>query len=170
MNIYLVGFRCTGKTTVGKLLSQAMGWLFVDTDEHIVKAEGRSIAKIVKEDGWAAFRGMELRLLESLARREDVVVSTGGGIVLDPENIRLMKGSGRTVWLKASPRETCRRMMSDPATAPQRPALTTEGPLAEIEKVLKSRGPLYRSACDLEIDTDEEDPAGVVRKIMGNLR
>lgn len=169
MNIYLIGYRCTGKTTVGRLLAKKLGWNFIDTDEQVVQGENRSIARIVKEEGWKGFRILESRVMETVSRREDTIVSTGGGAVLNPANIKLIKQSGRTVWLKASKEVIYSRMFSDSSTASKRPPLTESELKEEIEKTLKMRQPFYQKACDLEIETGDLKPEAIVARILGNL-
>lgn len=169
MNIYLIGYRCTGKTTAGRLLAKKLGWNFFDTDEQVVQGENRSIARIVKEDGWKGFRLLENRVMETASRREDTIVSTGGGAVLNPANVQLIRRTGKTVWLKASEAVIYSRMFSDPSTAGKRPPLTESELKEEIAKTLKMRSPYYQKACDLEIETEDLTPEAIVTRILGNL-
>jgi shikimate kinase len=169
MNIYLIGYRCTGKTTVGRLLARKLGWNFVDTDARIAEAEGRSIARIVQEEGWKAVRRLEASLMADLARKEDTVAATGAGVVLDPGNVDRMRDSGHTVWLQASAAEIGRRMLADPSAARLRPAPTREVLSTRIAGTLETRSPIYRAACDLAVDVGGKEPESVVKEIMGNL-
>jgi shikimate kinase len=103
MNLYLVGYRCTGKTSVGRLLAEALVWTFVDMDHELVAEAGIPIEDIVDSQGWEYFREREGQLLERLSLATKQVISTGGGVVTVPENIAMMRGSGKVVWLHASP-------------------------------------------------------------------
>jgi shikimate kinase len=153
MNIYLVGYRCTGKSSVGQQLAASLGWAFVDTDSRVVTQAGQEIAAIVKKNGWAHFRRLEQSCLRAVADRHHQVVATGGGIVLDAHNVKIMKTSGVVVWLTAAPDIIRQRMRGDRQTENQRPALTDRNVIDEIETVLNERMPLYRAASEIVIDT-----------------
>ncbi len=170
MNIYLVGYRCTGKTTVGRWLARHLNWAFVDSDEEVVRAHGMTILHIVRAQGWEGFREKEKNAFLRIARLDRHVVATGGGAVLDPENVRRMKGSGKIFWLKASPGTIRRRMALDEATGPLRPSLTSKGADQEVEAVLAGRTPLYRQAADSAIDTDGLNPEEIGKKILSTLK
>lgn len=154
MNVFLVGYRCVGKTAVGRLLASDLGWAFVDMDGLLAADEGKTIQEIIAHRGWAYFREQESRLLRRLGRAEGQVVATGGGVVVRPENIRLMRQSGRVIWLKAAPAVIAARMSADEASTSQRPALRGKTALAEIEEVLEERLPLYRRAKHYQVETD----------------
>ena len=123
MNLYLVGYRCTGKTSVGRLLSDAMGWTFVDMDNELVTEAGIPIEDIVVRRGWEHFREIEARLLERLSQTKCQVIATGGGVVTVRSNVTAMRATGKVVWLKASPAVLAERMAADINTASQRPPL-----------------------------------------------
>jgi shikimate kinase len=156
MNLFLIGYRCTGKSTVGKRLADHLGWSFVDTDRLVVEKTGRSIFRMVDENGWLYFREQERKALESVSCTDRQVVATGGGIILDERNITSMKQSGVVIWLKASERTIETRMVSDDTTIDSRPSLTGEGLIAEITTVLAERHPFYEKAADWSMDTDHE--------------
>ena len=103
MNIFLIGYRCTGKTSVGRNLAKSLGRPFFDADAEIVEEQGLNISEIVSQQGWDAFREMEKAIIKKMCALDDFVVATGGGVVLDDENIENMKKSGVLVWLKATP-------------------------------------------------------------------
>lgn len=169
MNIYLIGFRKSGKKTVGRLLADRFGFGFVDMNAHIVAAEGRPLSRIITEDGAKALRILEKNLLETLSRREDTVVSTSEAVVIDPVNIERLKASGRTVWLKATVELICRRIAVDMARKDV-PATRIEVDLSQkIEKALNTLTPRYRLACDLELEIDGIDPETLATRIMGEL-
>ncbi len=154
MNFYLIGYRCSGKTCIGKILAERLGWGFVDTDDRVTAAAGCSIRELVAAFGWPDFRQREHEILKGIARKDRRVVATGGGIVLDQKNISLMRQTGKIVWLQAALETLLRRMTNDPESAAQRPALTFRGLLEEIETELNARISLYAEASDVSIHTD----------------
>jgi shikimate kinase len=154
VNIYLIGYRCTGKTSVGRCLAECLGLRFVDTDARVIEAAGCSVSDLVAGQGWEAFRGKEAAVLEAVAAADGQVVSTGGGMVLRPENRRRMQGSGLTVWLTARVDTILERMRADAINSGQRPALSESGPEEEIRCTLAERLPLYAGLADLALATD----------------
>jgi shikimate kinase len=166
LNLFLVGYRCTGKTSVGRLLSDALDWTFVDMDDELVTEAGMVIEDIVDSRGWKYFREREAQLLERLSQATKQVISTGGGVVTVPENIATMRGSGKVVWLHASPATIAERMEADTDTARQRPPLHGNDSLAEIEEVFAERLPLYDEAMHLQVETDNLSPEEVAEAIM----
>ena len=169
MNIYLIGYRCTGKTRVGKALARLLERDFVDTDAIAVAEAGMPIRDMVARNGWSFFRRLEQRVLSGTIRRKNCVVATGGGVVLDPENVRLMRIAGQLVWLKATPETIRRRMADDQNTGAARPSLSGAGALEEIEAVLAARKAHYRRAADFAVDTDDVDPQALCRDIAAHL-
>ncbi len=155
MNLYLIGYRCTGKTSVGRLLAETMDWTFIDMDHELVKEAGIPIDEIVESRGWKYFRDQESKLLQQLSQATKQVISTGGGVVTVPENITIMHGSGKVVWLHASPGTIAARMEADKSTADQRPPLHGNDSVVEIEEVLAERLPLYDEAMHLQVETDD---------------
>ncbi len=169
MNIYLTGYRCTGKTSVGKLLATRLEIKFADTDEFIVKKSGMCISEMVKKKGWEFFRKKEKEALVELAGMDSYVIATGGGIILDKDNIVTMKKSGKIIWLRAKIKTIKMRMANDMATAGQRPNLTDKGIFHEVEEILMARNPLYEKAMDFAIDTDKHDEKNICKIIMEKL-
>jgi shikimate kinase len=170
MNLFLIGYRCTGKTTVGEALARQMDWSFVDTDRMVVETAGVSIARMVADHGWPVFRQQERLALASVSTGDRQVVATGGGIVLDERNIDTMRKSGRVVWLTASQKIILARLLEDAATAGSRPSLTDQGLSAEIASVLGKRRPLYAKAADQVIDTDRKTVASICEQVIAALR
>ena len=168
-NLFLIGYRCTGKSSVGKLLGAALGRAFVDTDSQVVTKGGMSIREIVDNRGWQAFRRMEKTVLKQVCTVGRRVVATGGGIVLDADNVALMQGSGRIIWLRASPQTIKARMAQDRDSKAFRPALTSKDNLSEIEETLIERQPLYEQAMDFSVDTDNVRLDVIVDIIIENL-
>lgn len=166
MNIFLVGYRCTGKTTVGKALAAKLGLNFVDTDQMISAETGLDIAAIVDKMGWEAFRIKEREVISRLSQRNGQVIATGGGVVTAPENITVMRSSGTVIWLKATSGTIRQRMLADFATRNNRPPLTGQGSVEEIEEVLVARHRLYAQAAHHFLDTDELSIAQIVAKMF----
>ncbi len=169
MNIYLIGYRCTGKTTVGTILAEKLGWPVMDSDIELVHEEGRPISEIVESQGWEAFRSIEKKVIQKLSLLDRHVIATGGGAVLNGENVSTMKKSGKLVWLKATPETIHRRMTMDCETEKSRPALTDKGVFGEIEETLNIRNPIYREAMDIAIDTDQLTPEDICSMIQEKL-
>lgn len=169
MNIVLIGYRGTGKTTVAGHLARRLGWDWIDTDNEIESRAGKSIAEIFASVGEAAFRDLEQRVVQDLATRDRVVLAVGGGAVLREANRAALKAGGTLVWLTAS-RETIEsRLSADATTAHRRPNLTPAGGAGEIDRILREREPIYRECADLVIDTDDETPAEIAAKILSQL-
>ncbi len=141
-NIYLVGFMGTGKTVVGRELSRKNKLRFVDLDELIELKEGRNIPDIFSKKGESYFRRLEKRVLKEVSRENKFVVSCGGGIVIDEENIRTMRETGLIVCLKATPSVILRRTRGVGC----RPLLDVNNPKERIELLLKLRAPYYAKA------------------------
>ncbi len=147
-NIILVGFMGTGKTVTGRVLAKETGLELVDMDSIIEERAGRAISEIFATDGEPAFRAMERELVQELAQREGLIISTGGGIVLNPDNIADFEKTGLVVCLKASPDRIFHRVEKD-ATRP----LLAGDKKAKIASILETRQSLY-DAIEHGIDTD----------------
>ena len=154
MNIFLIGYRCSGKTVVARMLARKSGRLFVDTDDEMVKKFKMSIKDIVNQEGWDSFRQKERLVIQGVCDQEHLVVATGGGCVLDRENVSDMKKTGKLVWLKADADTIKKRILADERTEALRPSLTGRGLLEEIEEMLQIRNPHYEQAMDFSIETD----------------
>ena len=165
MNIYLIGYRCTGKTTVGQALAKRLGREFIDADDYLEAKAGRSIQRIFAEDGEPAFRKLECEVIAELAGRSNTIIAAGGGAVLNEANVQQMKQSGVCVLLEADAKTIHERMQADVRTALQRPSLTDKNPYAEIEHLLAFRRPYYDRAADLRFDTAKVSFEDVVEAI-----
>ena len=169
LNIYLIGYRCTGKTGIGRLLAHRLRRPFVDCDRALAAAAGRSVRDIVADEGWRGFRRREQRTLHEISRRSGVVAATGGGVVLHPMNVTRMRSSGIVVWLTATPATIRQRMLRDHHSADLRPALTDAAAADEIESVLESRISAYCAAADIRISTDGRTMAGIADNVACRL-
>jgi shikimate kinase len=165
-NLYLVGFRCTGKTSIGRALSRRLRKPFVDADEQVIAAAAMAISDIVDSDGWAGFRRRERRVMMDVCRAGGQVVATGGGAVLDAATRRDMRASGIVVWLTASAPTIAARMAADPATPSQRPALDATAPPDDIAQTLAARTPLYAQTAHLRVVTDNRSIPGICDEII----
>ena len=169
MNIYLIGYRCTGKTSVGKSLAKKIGWVFLDADIELVNEHGITISEIVATEGWESFRKKEKDVLKRLSSLDKHVIATGGGAILDEENVINMKKSGISIWLRATPETVKDRILKDETTEDSRPSLTSKGLMEEIEETLIYRKPFYEKAMDFFVDTDNLDIENVCLSIQKKL-
>jgi shikimate kinase len=169
MNLTLIGYRATGKTTLARLLADRLGWDWVDADVEIERRAGKSIAKIFAEDGEAAFRELEARVIGELCRRDRLVLAAGGGAPLRQDNRDAIRCGGKVVWLRAAPETILARMSGDPTTPGRRPHLTDEDPLAEIVQLLRRREPIYQEAAHLTVDTEAKTPDRLAAEILDRL-
>jgi shikimate kinase len=151
----LIGYRGTGKSTVGRLLAARAARTFLDADLEIEARTGQLIASIFAESGEATFRDWEERTLaELIVTYPSAIIATGGGAILRESNRARLRHFGHIVWLTASPSTLATRLAADHRTLPGRPALTAAGTIDEIEHILEIRTPLYRELADTVIDTD----------------
>lgn len=151
--VILIGYRATGKSSVGKILARHLSFRFLDMDKVIEERTGCSIQAMVAKNGWQFFRDKEKELLAELASQNNLVIATGGGAILHQEIWQGLKESGLVVWLTADRETICGRLLGDQKTSGQRPALTDTDTFSEVDKVLTEREPLYRSGSHISIDT-----------------
>ncbi|HHT9132301.1 MAG TPA: shikimate kinase [Candidatus Tripitaka californicus] len=166
MNIYLIGFRGTGKTTVGRLLAKYLEREFIDADDYLEKKIGKTIKQIFQEGGEGLFRDMEGEVIRELSGIEDKIVAAGGGAVLREKNVRNMKRNGLVILLEADAHTIHDRLQRDPRSHTQRPNLTNLDSLNEIIHLLEYRRPYYEKAADHRIDTTTISPAEAVKAIL----
>lgn len=166
--IVLVGYRGTGKTTVGPILAARLGWSFFDCDDVLEQSTGRTVSELFRTEGEAGFRDRETAVLADLCGRERVVIATGGGAVLRETNRAVIRRGGVVAWLTAPAEVIHRRLTDDPHTAARRPALTTGG-LDEVVNLLAVREPLYRAVADLTLDSTNRSPDELATDILAFL-
>ena len=166
MNIVLIGYRCSGKTVVGKILARELERDFLDTDVMIEENTGRSIEAIISGDGWNHFRDIERMTIEEVSRRDNLVIATGGGVVTDEGNVKSLKRNGRMIWLRGDAEILKERMDREQRSGKIRPSLTGANPLDEIKQVLSVRTPLYREAGDFMVDTGTLSVSEVAASII----
>ncbi len=165
-NIILIGLRGSGKTTVGKLLSERLSYSFLDMDIEIQKQLGKDIARIVSEHGWGFFREKEHDILHSLSLSR-TVFSTGGGVILDPRNREWIQHNGWVVWLDVSPETSWERIRNDNSRPP---LITNQDSLQEIKIVHAEREPLYRGISHWKISTRAKTPEEIAHAIYTAYR
>jgi shikimate kinase len=170
MNLVLIGYRCTGKTTLGQLLAERLGWPLVDTDTLIQQRAGKSIKEIVAAGGWPEFRRLEREVIADVAAGDRQVISAGGGAILDENNSSALRATGLVVLLTASPEIIWERMKDDPKTLAERPNLTDSGGIAEVRKVLADRQAAYQAARHHEVSTDRWSPDEAVADVLAWLK
>lgn len=164
-NIFLIGLMGAGKSTVGRLLARRLGKRFVDTDHEIEKRNGVTIPVIFEIEGEEGFRRREQEVLADLALEQDQVLSTGGGIVLRPENRQVLRQGGFVVYLSARPELLAERTRHDKS----RPLLNVADPLARLRELYIVRDPLYREVAHAEVETGRGAPQQVVQAIVAAL-
>ena len=160
-NIALIGFMGTGKSTVGRLVAEALNFRFVDTDEYIEEQTGKHIAEIFAQSGEAGFRELEHHFLHELAGWTRTVISTGGGLAAQPGNLAELKTFALVVCLWATPETIWERVRHQT----HRPLLQTVDPQARIRELLAQRDPFYREA-DLLIRSDQRAAKQVAQQII----
>ncbi len=165
--IILIGFRGTGKTTVGELLARRCGCAFVDTDQCICQLKGASVTTIVQREGWEGFRRCEEEVLRDLVEATGSVVATGGGAVLHRQVWPELKKNATIVWLTADMSILMQRIGRD---APDnRPSLSGQGVVEEMARILEEREPLYRELADFSVDTGRLSAAEAVDYIVAKV-
>jgi len=173
-NLILIGYRCCGKTRVGRHLADLTGYDFVDTDQCIESDCGADIGNLVTDKGWPFFRQTETRILTRLLCRNNQVIATGGGMVLSEENRRLIKENGVVIWLTADPATIVQRLAADPKTLSQRPRFTTRSLLEETRDTLAARIPFYEDLADMTVDTDmgqnPREIAAIIKRRLDHVR
>jgi shikimate kinase len=166
MNVVLIGYRGTGKSTVGKIVASRLGRAMLSTDAEVVKRAGASIPDIVAQHGWEYFRDLESEVCRDLAERDGLVIDTGGGAILRSENVERLKHHGVLFWLTASVDVIAQRIGRDT----QRPSLTgTKSFVEEVEEVLRERMPKYQAAANHVITTEGRSIVQVADEILARL-
>lgn len=159
-NIVLIGFMGTGKTAVGKIISDKLEYLFIDTDEEIEKFCGTTIRQIFEDKGEEYFRKIEAEVVSEVSNLNKAVIACGGGVVKNSDNVKKLNSSGVIVCLKADPEIIYKRVCSDKS----RP-LASEKSKEEIISLIKEREHLYRVA-EFSVDTTYDSEAAIADKII----
>jgi shikimate kinase len=164
-NLFLVGLMGAGKTSVGRLLARRLGKTFYDCDHEIERATGVKVAVIFEIEGEAGFRSRETKALAELVQRPNIVLATGGGAVLSPENRRLLSENGTVVYLRAAPADLWSRTRHDK----NRPLLRTADPLAKLRQLYEERDPLYRAAANIVVETGQQSVGSLAHRLEEQL-
>ena len=162
MNLVLIGYRGTGKSTVARLLAEQLGMEVVSLDQEVVRHAGCSVPDIVAEHGWPHFRDLESAVTKRFSERDNLIIDAGGGVVLRGENVKHLRHGGKLFWLQASVPVIVARIEG----GTDRPALTAGKSFTEeVEEVLRDRTPLYAAAAHYRIDTDALSPDQVAAEV-----
>lgn len=165
-NVFLVGPMGVGKTTIGKVLAECLGLEFFDSDREIEASTGADIPWIFDVEGEDGFRVREVRMIDELSRRKNIVLATGGGAVLSEKNRKRLRKRGKVVYLRASINQQLERTSRDK----NRPLLQTADPEKKIRELMKIRDPLYREVAHLIIDTNRRNARSVSLDICRRLQ
>jgi shikimate kinase len=164
-NLALIGFMGAGKSSVGRLVAEQLGFEFVDTDALIESRTGKSIAQIFEQHGEAHFRELERDVVEQLRTSDGRVISTGGGLPANPANLESLKSHALVVCLWASPERIWERVRQQS----HRPLLQTPDPQAKINELLAARAPFYRQA-DVLLNTDNRSQRQVIQQVVQQFK
>jgi shikimate kinase len=163
MILVLIGYRGTGKSLVGRLLSRRLNMPCIAMDEEIEQQAGMTIPEIVEKHGWQRFRDLESEMARELMAGDDVIIDTGGGVIERPENIEVLQKNACVVWLKASVKTIVSRISS----GTHRPSLTGGKTFTdEVAEVLARRTPIYQKAAQYEVDTDDLTPEEIADRVL----
>ena len=160
-NIVLIGFMGSGKSSSAQALKQRLGFSIFSTDSYVEEKQKRSISEIFQTQGEAHFRQLEHEAVKELSKNQGVIIDCGGGVVLNPENIKLLREDGVIFYLKASPEIIYERIKDQK----HRPLLAGDNPLATIKELLTKRLPLYAQA-DFTIDANDKNVLVPVEEII----
>ncbi|MCK9355794.1 MAG: shikimate kinase [Dehalococcoidia bacterium] len=166
-SIALVGFMCAGKSTVGRLLAERLCKTFVETDALVEERTGLSVAQVFSSWGEERFRELEAEVVSEVSTRGDAVIACGGGVVLRPSNVKLLRGGAVVVYLDVSPEKVLQRL-GPPSDV--RPLLSGEDRETRVLKLMEQRMPAYRAAAELVVDTSVLSPQAVAADIERLLR
>ncbi len=170
-HLFLIGYRGSGKSTVGRGLSDALQRALIDTDKQIEASVGREIKLIFEQTGEAGFRDLEDAAVKEASESETAaIVSLGGGAILREANRELIRRHGKCVWLRGSADSLFARISGDPSSLTSRPDLSDRGGFEEVVEMLKTREPFYADLADLAVDTDEKAPDELVSEIVHWLK
>jgi shikimate kinase len=164
-NIFLVGMMGAGKSTVGRNLARILKKDFVDLDCEIERKTGVKIPTIFEIEGESGFRQREHQSLTDVSVLSNLIIATGGGVVMTPENLLLLKKSGFVIYLRATSAELWKRIAHDRS----RPLLQVKQPLQKLESLLQQRAPLYEEVADLVVNTAEQSVAVLCGRIADEL-
>ncbi|MCR4303988.1 MAG: shikimate kinase [Gallionella sp.] len=155
----------SGKTTMGRALARHLGKAFVDSDEEIIKRTGVTIPHIFDVEGEPGFRQREAAALRDLAKRDNLVLATGGGAVLDEQNRALLRQNGIVIYLKAGVHDLWQRTRHDRS----RPLLQTGNPHAKLMELFQQRDPLYQQAADIVVQSGKQSVHALMLRLVDEI-
>jgi shikimate kinase len=164
-NVFFVGLMGAGKTTVGRAVARRLERQFYDSDHEIEQRTGARVSVIFELEGESGFRDREAQVIDDLTGRDSIVLATGGGAVLRPENRDALCSRGLVVYLRANPHDLWLRTRRDK----NRPLLQTDDPKARLEALYDIRDPLYRECADFVIETGRPSVNGLVNMVLMQL-
>lgn len=170
MIVTLIGYRGSGKTSVGRELSRRLGWPCIDADDVVEERGGCSIREMFEQRGERFFRDLEEEVVADILKGESKIVSPGGGAILRETTRRRIQEAGPVIWLQGSVEVLGRRLEGDGGSGDRRPGLTSKGMLDEIRDVLTRREPLYRSMATLVLSTDQKSVEQLADEILRELQ
>ena len=160
----LIGFRGTGKTSIGKMLARELNYSFIDTDKEIEEKTGKKITQIFSKLGEQYFREQENKIIQKIGKKNKCVISCGGGAIIDKENVKILKKKGKLILLEAQAETIYSRIKNSP-----RPPITPFSFFDEIKYLLKIRQPFYENAADFAIDTTNLSKKQALNKILTKI-
>jgi shikimate kinase len=164
-NIFLIGPMGAGKSTIGRQLAESLSYTFRDSDQEIQRRTGVDIPTIFEYEGESGFRDRERQVIEELIQGERIVLATGGGAILHPENRQDLAARGVVVYLHCSPEQQYARTARDRS----RPLLDTADPLQRLRDLMAEREPLYRQVADIVVTTEKRGTTSVVKEIRRRI-
>ncbi|MGA7595507.1 MAG: shikimate kinase [Gallionella sp.] len=164
-NLILVGMMGSGKTTMGRVLARHLDKEFIDSDEEIIRRTGVTVPHIFDVEGESGFRQRETAAIRELAGRENMVLATGGGAVLDVDNRAILKQSGIVIYLKAGAHDLWQRTRHDR----NRPLLQSENPFAKLVELFQQRDPLYRQVSDIVVQSGKQSAHALMLRLVGEI-
>ncbi len=164
-NIFLIGLMGAGKTTIGRQLASELSLDFYDSDHEIENRTGVTVTHIFDIEGEAGFRKRETAMLDELTQKQGIVLATGGGAILKPENRKFLMSRGTSIYLYADVDTLLERTSKDR----NRPLLQTADPAAKLRELFSQRDPIYREVADIIIDTSKDNIRLAIKEITEKI-
>lgn len=160
--IVLIGFRGAGKTTIARQLANCLNWRYISTDEQVEHFAGKDINQLVEQEGWQMFRQIEHAIVNRLSREQQAVIDCGGGVVEDPENMRVLSRSSLIVWVDADISDLYQRLQKQN----NRPLLSEQDLKSDIDLHYRDRESLYGHYGQIYVNTSRETTETICKKIL----
>ena len=169
MKVILIGYRASGKTTVGKLLAMLLKIPFYDSDSVVEEVVNAPVKNIIAHNGWEYFRKKETEAIQLFSGKGDSVIATGGGVILAAENVKLLKQLGVIVWLNAPIKDIIDRLNEDAQNNAARPQFTTDDLAQETMDIFAERLPLYKKTANFMVGTEGKSAPQIAETIYHHL-